>query len=127
MFYGLRSQLKSHVLSWKSKIVLYKILIRPVLTYASETWVLSTYDENALAIFEGKVLRSIYGPIKDSSEWTIRYSYELYALCEDMDIITLTKVGRLKWAGHVARMDQQRLAKRILNAKPKAEKQEGLN
>jgi alkylhydroperoxidase/carboxymuconolactone decarboxylase family protein YurZ len=33
-FYGLRNQLKSHVLSWKSKIILYKTLIKPVLTYA---------------------------------------------------------------------------------------------
>jgi hypothetical protein len=34
-----------------------------------------------------------------------------------MDIITFIKVGRLRWVGHVVRMDQQRPAKRILNAK----------
>jgi sorting nexin-29 len=34
-FYGLKNQLNSHVLSWKSKIILYKTLIRQVLTYAS--------------------------------------------------------------------------------------------
>jgi hypothetical protein len=37
---------------------------------------------------------------------------------EDMDIITFIKVDRLKWAGHAVRMDQQRPAKVILNAKP---------
>jgi hypothetical protein len=26
-------------------------------------------EEKALAIFERKVLRSIYGPIKDNNEW----------------------------------------------------------
>jgi hypothetical protein len=42
----------------------------------------------------------------------------LYAFYEDMGIITFIKVGRLKWAGHVVLMNQQRPAKRILNAKP---------
>jgi hypothetical protein len=45
-------------------------------------------DEKALAVFEKKVLRSIYGPIKDNNEWRIRYNYELWALYEDMDNIT---------------------------------------
>jgi hypothetical protein len=49
-FYGLKNQLKSHVLSCKRKIIFYKTLIRPVLSHASETWVLSTTDEKALAM-----------------------------------------------------------------------------
>jgi hypothetical protein len=65
-FYGLKNQLKSHVLSWKIKIILYK------------TWVLSTSDEKALGVFERKVSRSIYDPVKDSNEWRIRYKYALY-------------------------------------------------
>jgi hypothetical protein len=65
---------------------LYKTLIRPVLTSASETWVLTKSDEKTLAVFERKILRAIYGPIKDSDEWRIRYNSELYALYKDMDI-----------------------------------------
>jgi hypothetical protein len=34
-----------------------------------------------------------------------------------MNIITFVKVGRLKWANHVVRMDEQQPAKIILNAK----------
>lgn len=56
MFRGLKNQFKSHVLSYNTKIVLYETLLWPVLTFAPETWVLSTSDEKALAIFEGKVL-----------------------------------------------------------------------
>jgi hypothetical protein len=37
----------------------YTRLIRPALKYASEIWALSIADEKALAIFEGKVLRSV--------------------------------------------------------------------
>jgi sorting nexin-29 len=40
-FYGLRRQFRSQFLSIKNKIKLYKTLIRPVLAYGSETWVLS--------------------------------------------------------------------------------------
>jgi hypothetical protein len=39
-----------------------------------------------------------------------------------MDIITFIKFGRLKWAGHFFRIDKQRPAKIILNAKPEGRK-----
>ena len=34
---------------------MYKVLIRPVLTYAYETWTLSKTNERRLSLFEGKV------------------------------------------------------------------------
>jgi hypothetical protein len=42
-----------------------------------------------------------------------------------MDIITFIKVGRLSWAGHVVRMDQQRPARRILNARLEGTRRRG--
>jgi hypothetical protein len=44
-FYGLKRQYRSHFLSIKNKIKLYKTLIRPVLAYGSEAWVLPKSDE----------------------------------------------------------------------------------
>jgi hypothetical protein len=43
----------------RTKVMLYKIFIRTVLTYGSETWTLSKNSENALSTFERKVLRRI--------------------------------------------------------------------
>jgi hypothetical protein len=40
-FHGLRKHLSSHLPSKNTKILLYKVLIRHVLTYASETWTLT--------------------------------------------------------------------------------------
>jgi glutamine amidotransferase PdxT len=54
--------IKERALSWRSIIVLYKTLIKPVLTYAPETRVLSTCEEKVLAISERNVLRATYGP-----------------------------------------------------------------
>jgi hypothetical protein len=36
-FHGLRKHLRSHLTPKHTKILMYKLLIRPVLTYASET------------------------------------------------------------------------------------------
>jgi hypothetical protein len=43
-FHGFRKHLKSHLISRKTKTLMYKALVRPVLTYASENWTLSRTD-----------------------------------------------------------------------------------
>jgi hypothetical protein len=49
-----------------------------VLIYASETWALSEQDEYILTTSERKILRTIYGAVKQGNEWKIRYNQELY-------------------------------------------------
>jgi hypothetical protein len=61
--------MKSRIKSRNTKTLLYKTLIRPVLTYGAETWVLSKQDEHCLNIFEHKILRKIYGPVMDGGRW----------------------------------------------------------
>jgi len=79
-FYGLKRQFRSQFLSIKIKVKLYKTLIRPVLAYGSEIWVLSNSDEAILEVFERKILRTIFGPTNDNGERRINYNNELYTL-----------------------------------------------
>jgi hypothetical protein len=46
---------------------MYTVLIRPVLTYASETWTLSKTNERRLSLFERKMLECIFG-VKQENE-----------------------------------------------------------
>jgi hypothetical protein len=87
-----------------------------VLTYGSKTWVLSKSDEARLGVFERKVLRAIFGPTNDNGEWRIKYNDELYTLYKESDIITYSKINRLRWAGHVIRLEEQNPAKRVFAA-----------
>jgi hypothetical protein len=97
--YELQNHMRSRIISRSTKTLLYKILIRPVLTYGTETWVLSKQDEHCLSIFERKILRRIYGPVMDRGTWRIRTNQELYQLCGENDIVKFCKLSRLRWAG----------------------------
>jgi hypothetical protein len=65
---GLKEHLKSQLISRKTKMTLYKLLIRPVATYASETWTLTMADERALGLFGRKILGSVFGAVRDKGQ-----------------------------------------------------------
>jgi hypothetical protein len=60
--------LRFRSLTRKVKLLVYKTIIRPVVTYASETWTLTKENERALRVWERIVLRKIYGPMVESGQ-----------------------------------------------------------
>ena len=78
----------------RSKLQIYKTLIRPVVTYGAETWTLTAAEENALRRFERNVLTKIYGPVVDKGVWQIRYNNELCKLIGGEDIVRFIKAQR---------------------------------
>jgi len=51
--------------------------MRPVVLYGSEAWCLTANDEENLRIWEGKVLRKIFGPICVAGYWRSRTNEEV--------------------------------------------------
>ncbi|KAL4083745.1 hypothetical protein QTP88_029061 [Uroleucon formosanum] len=105
-YFGLSTLFKSKLLSRRSKITLYEVLIRPIVLYACETWATTEMDENKLGVFERKILRKIYGPKKnDVGEFEVRTNEELRRLFGEANIMGIMKSYRLRWAGHVWRSE----------------------
>jgi hypothetical protein len=100
----------------KTKIRIYKTIIKPALMYGCETWSLLLNAKIKLGIFERKILRRIYGPINENGQWRCRYNTELYELYkyEYSDIVNDVKLRRLQWAGHVIRMPEERIPRKVM-------------
>ena len=60
-YFGLVNILKCKNINRKYKVMIYKTLIKPVLMFGAETWVLSKADELRLGVFERKIL-TLKGP-----------------------------------------------------------------
>ncbi len=106
--HGLQRHLRSNLLTRNTKFCIYKTLIRPVLLYGSETWPTTKSDEQLLLSFERKVLRIICGATHEGDRWRRKYNFELEREYGEPNIVANVKVNRLRWAGHLARMDQSR-------------------
>jgi len=70
-YYANRQLVNSSLVSRSSKLQIYRTLVRPVVTYGSESWTLTVEEERALAVFERKILRKICGPVKGNGLWRI--------------------------------------------------------
>jgi hypothetical protein len=88
----------------------YKTIILPVVLYGCETWSLMLREEYRMRVFENRVLRRIFGPKRDevTGEWRKLHNEELHNLYSSLDIIRQIKSRRMRWAGHVARMEEER-------------------
>ena len=118
--WAINTILKSNILSRSTKIQAYVTIIRPIATYGCETWQLTKELERRLTVFENGILRRIYGPVRDdqTGEWRRRHNVELRELSELPPITSYIPAQRLRWAGHIARMEEDHLLKQIVKGVP---------
>jgi len=102
------------------KIKIYRTKILPVVLYGCETLSLTLREEWKLGVFENMVLRTIFGPRRDevTREWKRLHNEELNYLYSSPNIVRVIKSRRMRWAGHVARMGEEREVYRFLLGKP---------
>ena len=112
-YYANRQLFNSSLTSRNSKLQIYHTLVRPVVTYGSESWTLIMEEERALAVFEGNILRKIYGPVKENELWRIRRNDELEAIIKGENIVRFIKCQRIRWLGHIERMQDNAIPKKM--------------
>jgi hypothetical protein len=78
-------------------------------------------------VFENRVLRRIFGPLRDevTGEWRRLHNDELIDLYSSPNILRVIKPRRMRWAGHVARMGERRVAYRVLVGTPEGRRPQG--
>ncbi|GFU50825.1 uncharacterized protein TNCV_2495291 [Trichonephila clavipes] len=79
---------------------------------------MSQTDENMISIYERKILRFVFGGIQENGTWRRRSNLDLYQSCKESDIVNFIKIQRIKWAGQVVRMDENRTTKKVFNVQP---------
>jgi hypothetical protein len=77
-------------------------------------------EEPRLRVFDYSLLRSVFGPKRDelTGEWRKLRNEELNDLYSLPNIVRVVKSRRMRWAGHVARMGEDRGVHRVLVGKP---------
>jgi hypothetical protein len=78
-----------------------------------------------MRVFENRVLRRIFGPKRDevTGEWRKMHNEELHNLYSSQNIIR--QIKRMRWAGHVARMGEERKVYKVLVGKPEGKRSLG--
>ena len=92
------------------KCTLYKVVMQSTLLYASETWALSKQQLHRLDVFQMKCLRQICKvSLKDRISNVV-----ILGWCNVARVSNIVSHRRLRWLGHLARMPDDRLPKRVL-------------
>ena len=76
-------------------------------------WTITKKEEQGLLVFERKIFRRIYGPKHENEEWKIRTNRELEEISKGENIVKWIKGQRISWLGHLVRMEEDRMPKKI--------------
>jgi len=82
-------------------------------SYGAEGWTLTKKEEQALLIFERKIFRRIYGPKYEIGEWKSGTNRELEEMSKGGNIVKWIKGQKISWLGHLERMEEDRMTKKI--------------
>jgi hypothetical protein len=115
-YHALGNLLKKRYIAEALRVGLYKTILRPIVTYCAESWTLTSKMERVLMTWERKILRKMYGQTYENGCWRIKTNQEIYNKFKSQNIVTVIKVCRWEWIGHV-RVDSAGIVKKLLEGK----------
>jgi hypothetical protein len=92
----------------------------------AQSWTLAIEEDRVLAVFERKILRKMYGPVKENELWGIRRNDELEDIIKDENIVRFIKSQRIQWLRHLERMQDTPIPKKMLYGKLYATRLRGI-
>ena len=92
-----------------TKVSIYKSTVLSTLLYGAETWTCSDRDYSRINAVNNKMLRYIIGKKRDEIS-----NLELFKVTNTVPIENTVRNYRLRWAGHVRRMGDHRIPKKVL-------------
>lgn len=123
--HALKRVFNSKTTSRSLKIRIYKTVVRPIVTFASELWILRQTDIKLIEVWERKMLRKIFGAKKIENAWERRTNQELKDLFKEPCIAGVIRAQRIRWMGHVMRLPYSRATRQILQSKIGGKKRRG--
>nr|VZI37745.1 unnamed protein product [Spirometra erinaceieuropaei] len=99
----------SHGLQLSTKLEMYKAIILPTLLYETKTWTVYTNQARRLNNFHLRCIRRIL-----RLNWQDRIpDTEVLERTGILSIYAILRQMQLRWSGHLVRMDDERLPKRL--------------
>ena len=107
---SVRNVLCSSLLFKDVEIHIHRTVILLFVLYGSETWSFTFREAHRLRVFENMLLRGIFGSKKEvfTGEWRKLHNEQLHDMYSAPDIIRVNQLRRMRWAGRVARMRENR-------------------
>ncbi|KAE9413825.1 hypothetical protein Angca_002900, partial [Angiostrongylus cantonensis] len=92
---------------------LFGSTVLPALTFASETWSLRKQDQRSLSVIERAVERAVIGTSRFTQVRDGIRSSDLRQQSKTNDAVLHAKQSKIRWAGHVMRMNDNRWTRAV--------------
>ena len=119
---ALKDVWKKRHISREAKVGMYEGIIEPSLLYGCETWVLNVHDRRRMEAVEMNCMRNICGLRRIDRVSNV----EIRRMCgKNVSVSQRMDQGVLRWFGHVERMGNERLVKRVYESEVRGVRRRG--
>ena len=105
----------------KAKLIIHMSILRPILLYGHESWILTKKLKSKITAADMKVLRLVKGVTRRDR---LRNA-DMYDEFKIKPIIETIQTDQLRWFDHVMRRDEETTAKKVLDLKVKGKRPRG--